>query len=281
VRLGDGELELRREEAAMKFCAEHGIGVPSVLAFAALADSDHAGSGLRATHALVTRVPDLVPLPDLIGYNPKQGDALLGGLGRNHAAIHDCDARGLGSNVPVLSLADELDRIDERRFGPELAWLRNNLPPPAPTVLCHGNYQPFCVFGPGPARWEEFGGPGCGLITSNWCSALIAEREFDVGYTLVAFWIAPFFSPSRSERTAIKLIRNTLSSRYRLGYAATAGLDMERIRFWQAFHALRGVARLAEAYDYDGSPFAAPERGPLPTVIAPQLERLFKMQHRG
>lgn len=281
VRLGDGDAELRREEAAIRFCAAHDIGVPAVLAFVGLGRSDGAASDLRATHALVTRIPDLVGLPELIGFNGSRAEALLRGFAHVHVALHGCDARELDSSVPILSLPDELGRIDERRFSSEVAWLRDNAPPPAPSVLCHGNYQPFCVAGPGPAHWDDFGGPGCGLITSNWCTALIAEREFDVGFTLVAFWMAPFFVRNRSERTAIKLIRNTLSNQYRLAYAAAAGLDMDRIRFWQAFHAVRGLARLSDAYDYEGSPFAAPERGSLPTVIAPQLERLFKMQHRG
>jgi hypothetical protein len=281
LRLGDGDAELRREEAAIRLCAAHDIGVPTVLALVDLGPSQNAGSELRATHALITRVPDLVWLPELIGFNASRGEALLRGFARAHVAVHGCDARELEASVPILSLAEELARIDERRFGAELAWLRDNAPPPAPNVLCHGNYQPFCVVGPGPASWDEVGGPGCGLITSNWCTALIAEREFDVGFTLVAFWMAPFFVRNRSERTAIKLIRNTLSNQYRLGYMAAAPIDRDRVRFWQAFHAVRGMARLADAYDYQGSPFSAPERGSLPNVIAPQLERLFKMQHRG
>jgi len=280
LRLGDGDAQLRREASAMRFCAAHDIGVPTVLALVDLGDRERAEPDLRATRALVTRVPDLVSLAEQIGWNPRHGEALLGGFARVHAALHDCDPSGLDSSVPVMSLHDELARIDQRRFASELAWLRDNAPPPAPNVLCHGNYQPFCLVGPGPARWDQFGGPGRGLITSNWCGALLAEREFDVSFTLVAFWIAPFFAPNRSERTATKLIRNTLSNRYRLSYAEAAHMDRGRVRFWQAFHALRGMARLADAYDYEGSPFAAPERGPLPDLIAPQLERLFKMQHR-
>jgi len=281
VRIADREAEVRREDAALRFAAAHGLGAPTALACVELDDTPPAGDELRATHALVTAVPDLVPLPDLIGYNLKYADDLLGGFARAHATLHECDPHGLDEVVPVLSVADELARIDGTRFGVELAWLRAQTLPPTRLVLCHGGYQPMCVSGPPPGRWEDTGGPGSGLVAGNWNGALLAPREYDIAMTLTAFWMAPFFAPNRSERTAFKLIRNTLSNRYRLEYAAVAPFDAGALRFWLGFHALRGMARLADAYDYDGSRFAAPERGGLPSVIAPELGRLFKMQQRG
>jgi hypothetical protein len=281
VRLADRDAEARREDMALRFCEAHDLGAPRVLARVGLDGPPPVDTELRATHALVTRVPDLVPLPELIGYNLRYSDELLGGFARAHAALHACDPGGLEEFVPTLSVADELERIDGRRFAKELDWLRANAPAPTRRVLCHGGYQPLCASGPAPDRWEELGGPGCGLVAANWCGAVLAEREFDVGFTLACFWMAPYFAPDRSERTALKLIRNTLSNRYRLEYTAVAPLDPDALRFWLGFHAVRGMARLAGAYDYTGSLFAAPERGILPSVIAPELGRLFKMQRRA
>jgi hypothetical protein len=281
VRLGDGDAELKREEAAVRLCRAHDLRVPEVLACVDLGARTDDGTDLRASHALVTRVPDLIALPELVEDNLRYSDELVDGFARHHAAFHDIDPQGLESCVPVLSIAEELERIDERRFGAHVDWLRTHARSSARRKLCHGAYQPFCVSGPPAERWDEIGGPGSNLTTSNWCGAILAEREFDVGYTLVSLWMLPSFAKSRHERTAMKMIRNTVSNRYRLEYSTVAPLDFERLRFWQAFHALLGVARLAGAYDDEGSPFAAPHRAPLPAAMRPELDRLFTMVSRA
>jgi hypothetical protein len=280
LRLGDGDAELRREEAALRFCRTGGLSVPEVLASLDLGASGNDSSDLRATHALVTRVPDSLPLPELVEDNLRRSDELINGFARHHAALHDFDPDGLESCVPVLSVADELQRVDEDRFGAHVDWLRAHTHPSARIALCHGTYQPFCISGPPSDQWDEVGGPGGGLTISNWCGAILAEREFDVGYTLVALWMLPSFAKTRPHRTAMKMIRNTISNRYRVEYSSVAPLDLERLRFWQAFHALLGMARLGGAYDDDGSPFAAPHRAPLAAAMGPELDRLLTMLRR-
>jgi hypothetical protein len=281
LRLGDGDAELRREEAALRVCRANGLGVPEVLACVELGATENDGTELRATYALVTRAPDLIPLPDLVADNLRHSDEVVNGFALHHAALHDFDAQGLERCVPVLSITDEIERIDERRFGAHLDWLRAHTPPSARRTLCHGTYQPFCVTGPPSHRWDEVGGPGADLVILNWCGATLAEREFDVGYTLVALWMLPSFAKTRHERTAMKMVRNTVSNRYRLEYSSVAPLDLDRLRFWQAFHALLGMARLADAYDDEGSSFAVPQRAPLPATMGPELDRLFKMLRRA
>lgn len=283
VRLADDTAETAREAAAIRAVEAAGIGAPLIVA-----ELDLPSPGAtdqvrpRAVGALVCTAPEGTPLPELIGYNLGQSEALLGGFATNHAAVHDgVDVAELAGAVPTVSLEDELARIDAGRFGEEVAWLAEHAPEPAAPVLCHGGYQPLCVSGPEPDRWDEVGGPGRGLHTRNWCGAVLAERELDVAFTLVAFWFAPHFAPNRSERTAIKMIRNTLSNSYKLAYAGAAPVDGGRLRFWQAFHAVRGMARVAGAYDGVGSPFAVVDRGPLPAVLGEELSRYFRMQRRG
>jgi hypothetical protein len=280
LRLGDGDSELRREEAALRFCSAHGLGVPEAIARVQLGPAEDDGTGLRATHALVVGVPDLVPLPELIRANLRYNNELITGCARAHAALHDLDSRELESSVPVLSIGDELERIDNRRFGARVDWLRANAPRPARRALCHGGYVPFCASGPASDAWEEVGGPGGGLVISNWCGAILAERECDVGHTLVALWMLPSFAKTRADRTMMKMVRNVVTNGYRVGYSEAAPLDLDRLRFWQAFHALHALARLEGAYDASGSPFAAPERAPLPASMAPELDRMFTMQRR-
>ena len=232
--------------------------------------------------ALISEAVTGVALPELIGFNLHQADDLLRGFAANHNAIHRLSANELGADhpIPTIVAAIEVARIDPGRFPAERRWLDEHLPPPADVVLCHGGYQPLCVFGPPPIEWPEHGGPGKGLTVANWSGAVLAEPEFDVAFTLVAFWSAPCFAKNRAERTAIKMIRNTLLNTYKLGYTTLEELDPERVRFWRAFHSIRGMARLDGGYDADGSPFESQDREPLPDDLGSELQRHFRQLTR-
>ena len=281
VRVAPERVELEREVAAIAHNHQHGLGAPSVLGIVEV----DAGDVDEVRWALVTEGTTQVPLPDLIGFNLHHSNALLVGFSTHHHAIHSIPAAQVdelvaGGAIPVVDPAAELARIDAARFPAEVAWLAEHVPEPEALVLCHGGYQPLATFGPPPEEWDARGGPGHGLTVVNWGAAVLAEVAYDVAFTLVAFWSAPYFAPNRSERTAIKMIRNTLLNTYKQGYAACATVDLDRLRYWQAFHALRGQARLAGAYDADGSPFAAPDRGAVPTELEPELTRLFRQLTR-
>jgi hypothetical protein len=251
--------------------------------------------GAAPVHA-VTQLPDApgspwcllrdgvagVPLPELIGFNLHHSDALLEGFAAHQADFHGLPVGDLAGehSLPVVDARDEVARIDPGRWPKERRWLDEHVGAPAEPVLCHGGYQPMSVYGPPPEEWEAHGGAGRGLRTTNWCAAVIAEREFDVAYTLVALWSAPFFAKNRAERTAIKMIRNTLINTYKLGYQRAHPVDPERLRFWEAFHVLRGIARLDGHYDSTGSPFAPPDRGTLPTELSSELPRRYQQLTR-
>lgn len=311
VRLASDRREADREAAALAANRAAGLGVPEVLAVVDLpeppsgherpgGDGDVPPGGAAderpggavapvARAALVTAPVEGTPLPELIGLHLTRSDELLAGFATHHAAVHAVPVgEDLERAVPELDLDAELARIDGDRFGAQLDWLERHRPSPGERVLAHGGYQPLCVSGPGPEAWDALGGPGRGLAVGNWCGVLRAEREADVAFTLVAFWVAPHFAKSRSERTAVKMIRNTLATTHKGAYASSADLDPDRLRFWQAFHAVRGMARLAGAYDAGPvapggppSPFAVVDRGPLPAVVSGELDRLFRMQHRA
>jgi len=268
VRLGD-RADLGREAAALTVAAVRGLGVPAVVAEIELGAAG--GPGGVPLSALVTTRPTDAPLPEVIVGNLLESEHLLGGFADRHVELHERTAGTRPPGVPVIDPAVEVDHLP----GP-VAWLRAHQPPPAGAdraVLCHGGYEPRCVHSPGPGAWDEHGGPGRGLTITNWCGAVVAEPEYDVAFTLVAFWSAPFFAPSRSERTTAKMIRNTLANGYRQAYRRRRPLDAERLAFWQVFHARRGVARLDGAYDSTGSPFAVIDRGPLPALLRAQLAR--------
>jgi hypothetical protein len=257
----------------MRVSRAHGGGAPAVRTLVAVDSGGHS----EASWALVSDAASGVLLPELIGWNMRHSDALLRGFGAQHSAIHQIPVAELGDRpvVPLVSAAAELARIDATRFPAEWRWLQEHLPTAGEVALCHGGYHPWCVYGPPREQWAEHGGPGMGLTVLNWSGAVLAEPAFDVAHTLVAFWSAPYFAGSRGERAQIKMIRNSMLNTYTLGYTGYRALDPARLRFWRAFHALRGRARIDGAYDSAGSPFEPQDRGSLPCDLGPALERHF------
>jgi hypothetical protein len=286
ARLATDRIDLEREVAAAERNREHGCATPEIIGVVELdldpaIELDGDGDGqARPRWALLTDAVTDVALPELIGFNLHHSNDLLDGFAAHHDTIHRLPIDDLEGTIPTVSARDELARIDRSRYPAELAWLDERIPTGGAPVLCHGGYQPLAVFGPPPEAWPDHGGPGKGLTVVNWCAAVLAECEYDMAFTLVAFWSAPFFAPNRSERTAIKMIRNTLLNTYKQGYTARRDIDPDRLRFWQAFHALRGLARLDGAYDADRSPFAASDRGAVPVDLGPELHRHFRQLTR-
>ena len=276
VRLGPEGADVEREAAVMRVAHRRLEGAAHVRGVMPLSDDPD------ALWALVRDEVPGVALPELIGFNLHHSDALLHGFAANQADIHRIPVADLAGDhpLPVVDAQAELSRIPAAAFPKERRWLDEHLPAPAAPVLCHGGYQPMSVFGPPPEEWEAHGGAGRRLVTTNWCAAVLAEPEFDVAYTLVALWSAPFFAKNRAERTAIKMIRNTLINTYKLGYERVHPLDADRLRFWEAFHVLRGIARLGGDYDSADSPFAPPDRGSLPVELAGELPRRYQQLTR-
>jgi hypothetical protein len=275
VRLAPDRASVEREAAVMRLARRELKGAAAVRAVVQLDD------GPEPLWALLRDEVAGVGLPELIGFNLHHSDTLLRGFATHQADLHGIPvAELLDHGVPVIDAEKEVARIDAATLPKQRRWLDEHLPPPAEAVLCHGGYQPMSVIGPPPDVWDAHGGPGRGLVTTNWCAAVLAEREFDVAYTLVALWSAPFFAKNRPERTAIKMIRNTLINTYKLGYESAHPFDPDRVRFWEAFHVLRGIARLQGVYDSTHSPFAPPDRGNLPTELASELPRRYQQLTR-
>jgi hypothetical protein len=223
---------------------------------------------------VVHDAPSGLPLAELMAVNLTHGNDLLAGFARHQARIHRLPLDDLDA-VPIVDIGTEIARIDATKFEPQRRWLEAHQPAGGEMVLCHGAYQPGCVHGPPAERWPELGGPGEGLTVSNWSNALRCERESDVAYTLLAFWSLPYFARTRSERAAMKMLRNNLINTYRVAYVEQQPLDSDRLQFWQAFHCLRGLARMVGWYDDSGLAYQAIDRGPLPAELAPELQRHF------
>jgi len=228
--------------------------------------------------ALVCDAPVGIALLDLIGLQFSAMVPLMRGFGAHHAAVHRIPVAGLpaGHRIPVLDAAQELSRIDAERFSVQCEWLGAHASTPAAPVLCHGGYQPSCVYGLEPAEWERHGGPGASFEIGNWSGAMLADAECDVALTQVCFWIAHFHGEGRAGRAVVKALRSPLINDYIRGYPGYDDLDRDRLRFWRAFHALRWMARLQGAYEGAGSCFEVPDRAALPGGADVELERFFR-----
>jgi hypothetical protein len=220
--------------------------------------------------ALVTDRAEGQRLLELIGRDFGRFDELLAGFAAHHAALH---TRTLGATLDGLIplVADpraELARIDASRYGRQVAWLEANVQASGPLVLCHGGFEPMCVWGTGEGR---------DLTVANWRNAVLAERELDMGLTLLTFWVAPMFVPHRAIRAQFKMIRNKLAGRYLRSYADHGEFDKQKVAWWQAFHAVRSLAQLDGAYAGAGSAFREPDHRDLPKGLEKELDRLFRI----
>ncbi len=273
VRLSPDERGLTREASALAVSHAAGLAAPVARALVALD-----GTGPAEAFALVTDRPSGLPMLELIGPHLNYFDSVLAGFAQHHATLHSRTAGIIAPEaVPTVDVLDVLGRIDADRYPAQVTWLRSQLSDPGQPVLCHGGYEPRCVSGPGPDTWDTYGGPGQGLTIANWRHAAVAEREYDVGLTLMAFWVAPMFVDHRALRAQFKMIRNKLASRYLRSYADHGTLDDRKVAFWQAFHAQRVVAQLNGAYAEQGSPFAPPAEGDVPKGLEKELARLFRI----
>jgi aminoglycoside phosphotransferase (APT) family kinase protein len=172
-----------------------------------------------------------LPLADPDARRPGT-DIAAGEDGRDGGRSTDLDVDSDEQDDPVDELLDRAatgpvrDEVDR-----ELTWLDKYRPGEAAPALCHGELNPVHVY-------IADGDPAT-AVPVNWTRARLAAPAFDVAATVTAFWTAPLYVDGTVQRTALKMIRDSLISAYLKAYgeAAPAGpLDDEALRYWQAFH---------------------------------------------
>jgi aminoglycoside phosphotransferase len=233
----DGAAAVRREATWHELAAAGGVAVPRVLAVGA---RDAAGDAVLVTERgrgrplLQCMATNFALIPDLV--------SLLGEL---HASVHAVPADTAAvAAASVTSPFEELELDAALASTPEgegiasqIERLRGSARGGGAPVVCHGDFQPSAVrVDPG-----DLGG----AVVTNWSSARLAEREYDVALTILMFWSAPYLAPGRGQRKMLKTVREMLIEGYRAAYERRAPLDGERLRYWGAFHALAWQARLA------------------------------------
>lgn len=236
------------ESAVLAAAALLPCGVAALVTDALAMPAEHGGA------LAVASVPSGRDLVEAIDVEPSTTTPRLRAMATVQAQLHGVDPRKV-DGVPALDFTGVLGALPDE-LADEAAWLRSHCPPPGSEVLCHGGLSPRVVR-------IDADDPNL-LVFRNWSGAVRAEHTYDIARTLTDFWIAPFFATTRSERRGMLLARDELTNLYRATYQETAPIDDERLAYWQAFHAVVGVA------DDLRNP------GHLPDEVGPALSKRFK-----
>ena len=133
-----------------------------------------------------------------------------------------------------------------------------------PAVVCHGDFHPLNVVVDGEAA-----------AVIDWTDAGLGPREADVSRTLLLFHIAAIAASGAVERTALRIAGPRLARRYRRAYESASALDDERMRAWEALHALHGWAQVLtlHAGGFEGE--SSSEQGRIPASVGDFLRGRF------
>jgi aminoglycoside phosphotransferase (APT) family kinase protein len=117
----------------------------------------------------------------------------------------------------------ETARLDGLRAGME--WLESNAPPaPARLSICHGDFHPLNVMLDGSSV--------SGVL--DWAMTQVADPAWDVGATMALFGQGPVDLPAPVLRV-VGTLRAWMVRRYVKAYVETLPLDMEAVRYYEAF----------------------------------------------
>ena len=235
-RIAASQGDIERERRLLAALADTAVRHPRLIA------STNDPSIIGSPFVLMARIAGfnpIDPLPAHLAADPvfRRGLGLEIVDGLAELATVDWRAVGLdGFGKPDGFLARQVDRwlwqLDGYRFRPLgdadeiVEWLRNNLPPPGPVGILHGDYSLFNVMfaDASPARLA-------GII--DWDTATIGEPLMDLGH-LLARWDEPGEPPS-SLGSADIADRTGLATRAELAarYQERTGWDLSELRFYE------------------------------------------------
>ncbi|MGH9276085.1 MAG: phosphotransferase, partial [Acidimicrobiales bacterium] len=112
----------------------------------------------------------------------------------------------------------------------------------------------------------------------DWTDAGLGPREADVARTVLLLNVASIAADRAIERVALKVAGPRLAHRYRRTYEAGAPLDEDRLRSWEALHALHGWAQIAmlHAGAFGGASSSAGNEARVPIELAHWLRARFE-----
>lgn len=264
----DREPQAHEEAAAQQWAVSMGYQAPRVLEVLAPTE----GFGLPAQ--VMERAAGRTML-ELFSAQPWRARHLVDQLARLQLDLHALPVDGWpGARAPralvdkrlglprrvVAGLGDvDLTRALERAEGMAAAATAG------PVVVNHGDFHPLNVV---------VDGESASVI--DWTDAGLGPPEADVARTVLLFRIAAIAATSRVERTALRLAGPRLARHYRRTYEKATGLDSNRMRVWEALHALHGWSQVVmlHAGGFDGESSSDSARVPL--EVGAYLRRRFE-----
>jgi aminoglycoside phosphotransferase (APT) family kinase protein len=259
-----------REGAVQRFAAARGYPAVAPLAV----------DGLAEPFGLPLMVMDRVegkPMLERIGLSPPAVRRLFGKMASLHAALHRVSVDGCplpadGSLVVRLlkALQERIERVSAHELDDALVWLEEHKGTvmPEEVSLCHNDFHPLNIMVGDDGR----------LTVLDWSDAALGDRHCDVARTLTLLHFAWIAGGSAPERLVLRLSRGFLRSSYLVPYRRELPIDLDRMRYWQAYHAAQGWLQMIELQD-PGNPSMAGARldavERLPPGLLPQLRRYF------
>jgi aminoglycoside phosphotransferase (APT) family kinase protein len=234
----DQDARAGHEARVQQFAAENGY--PALLPLAV----EGAGNALGFPLMVVPQVTGGT-LARRMQRNPLGIGRTLARMAELQAALHRIPLDGcpLPYERPLVvrQLASLWQRIERRGLGhlkEGFAWLvahQDKVGDEAP-ALCHADFHPLNVLVDGAGK----------LVVIDWTEADVGDRHFDVARTLAVFWFAKLGARGLPERMLLHAARGFLRNRYLDEYRRRAPVDLERLRYWEAFHVFAACLLLAE-----------------------------------
>jgi aminoglycoside phosphotransferase (APT) family kinase protein len=172
-------------------------------------------------------------------------------LAEAHARLHALDAMVFRERLVANGLTDadlhcmtfeaEFQDVAEIVAGLKvaalmdvLAWLEAHRPVEASRVICHGDFHPVNVMLQPDGTYHVI----------DWTMIRFAEPEYDIARSVILWRRAPIDRTlvRGVERALIGIGRRTLLWRYGRLYRRWRAVDEERLRYYEAFDALRVIA---------------------------------------
>jgi aminoglycoside phosphotransferase (APT) family kinase protein len=264
----DRVAQSHREAAVQGWAASKGFPAPAVLEVLAPDDV----FGLPAQ--VMARAPGTTMLEALTA-RPWRALALVRQLAGIQLALHALPLDGWPSSTDPAVLVDQRLSLP-RRVADEVGDAQlvaavdraSGLADTAttgPVVVCHGDFHPLNVMV-----------DGATASVIDWTDAGLGPREADVARTMLLFQVASIAASSALERQLLKLAGPRLASRYRKAYEGSAALDDERLRTWEALHALHGWSQVLtlHAGGFEGE--SSSEQGRVPLEVGDFLRGRFE-----
>jgi aminoglycoside phosphotransferase (APT) family kinase protein len=245
LRLMPDDERGRRESVLQQAVAALGFPAPRIR----LAGGPEAGLGAR--FAIMDRAPGGSIADGLsTGERARAVRRMPRLLGETMATLHALDpapvlaaleqagwsrvAQGVGGLMQEIGEA--IERLALARYDRVLAWLHARRVEPEWLVICHGDLHGFNVI------LNE--GELSGVV--DWTNARVAEPAFDVAYTATLLEQMPIAVPPLL-RPLLGLVGRRASRQFLESYRLRGSFNADRLRWYEALHALRLLVRVAEA----------------------------------